>query len=797
MMKKMLKPLLIGLAVLAAALTAGVLIYAQLSLTPKAIENTLSMEIQQQLRRGVSFRETEVGLFKGIILRGVTVQKGAGEKDDFFTCEELRLSFSFAPLLLRKLVIRSLECKNPRLHFQSDRGRPVRIYGTARPAPPTGPAFELLMLPGSVLVQGGALSFFDRTEKIDVQLANVQVEAGTISFIMPFDMTASASFENSATPDIQIKGTCFIPGKKFSAELAVPEFNFVLIRRYLDAFGIPLSKGAGSLNLTVTGSGDKPVQIFGTAALKDVAAVIVPAGRADDEIGIDGLGAHIEIQAEYDVDTGSGSIKKIQGTLLSSSFEGDGSIKGVRGNPDSVSVRLETNRLSLDELSGKMYYGSASPFKGLRLGGLMGLRVDLEGKADGSLFPTITANLYGDRIIYPPLGAFQPEFNGVMTLISRAISLSNLRIGTPNINVVLAGDIINYLQWPPEPNVRIVSSTFNLEQLVNDPGSMQGEDIGPFDFGSLKFEGPLDIGTVPLLDVELTNVKGAYLFENNRFSIKNFGGDIDAGGSFTLSSGIDLRVKGLEYNLTLSLVDVPLQTFNDLALVDLSRFIDGTVTGSASLGAQGTRPATFIDSLTGDAAFRIKDCRIKGFALPEQLDRFIKKGALTSLSFTDADLQLKLRGDAIELSGAFISPQAELHPSGLIGLNAELNMQAQLKLATDVFLSDTKIADYLPREGSWVVLPVVIKGTLDTPSVTLSDEAVRHIMQVTLPRLFMDMLEKARPEEVKPEKAKPEKAKPEVASPEEASPEEVSPEEAAEFENEDDSPEEQGRVERY
>ena len=648
------------------------------------------------------------------------------------------------------------------------------------------------MLPGSVLVHGGTVSFFDKAEKIDVQLANVQVEAGNISYIMPFDVTASASFENSATPDIQIKGNCFIPSRKFSAELAVPEFDFVRIRQYLAAFGIPLNKGAGSLNLTVKGSGDKPVQIYCKAALKDVAAVIVPAGRADDEIGIDGLGANIEIQADYDVDTGSGSIKKIQGALLSSSFEGGGTIEGVRGNPDSVSVTLNANRLSLDELSGRLYYGAASPFKGLRLGGLMGLRVDFEGKADSSLFPTVTANLYGGRIIYPPLGSLQPEFNGGITLISRAISLSNLRIGTPNINVVLAGDIINYLQWPPEPNVRVVSSTFNLYQLVNDPGSMQGEDIGPFDFGSLKFEGPLEIGTVPLLDVELSNVQGAYLFENNRFSIKNLGGGIAGGGSFNLSSSIDLRVKGLEYNLTMSLADVPLQTLNDLALVDLSKFIDGTVTGSIVLGSHGTRPATFIDSLTGDAAFRIKNCRIKGFAMPEQLDRFIKKGALTSISFTDADLQLKLRRDAIELSGAFISPQAELHPSGQVGLNAELHMQAQLKLATDVFSSDTKIADYLPREGSWVVLPVVIKGTLDNPSVTLSDEAIRHIMQVTLPRLFMDMLEKAKREEAKPEKAKAEKARPE-----EPKFEEPKPEEAAEPENEDDSPEEQGRRERY
>ena len=75
-MEKMLKPLLICLAILSAAIAAGVLFYARLYLTPQVIENTLKMEIQEQLLRQVSFREIEVGLFKGIILRGVTVHKG-------------------------------------------------------------------------------------------------------------------------------------------------------------------------------------------------------------------------------------------------------------------------------------------------------------------------------------------------------------------------------------------------------------------------------------------------------------------------------------------------------------------------------------------------------------------------------------------------------------------------------------------------------------------------------------------------------------------------------------------------
>ena len=743
-MKKLLKPLLIGLAILSAAITVGILIYARLYLTPQMVENTLNMEIQEQLRRQVSFREIEVGLFKGIILRGVTVHKGPSwEKDDLLTCDEIAMSIGFLPLLLKKLAIRSLVVTNPRINLQSVSGRPVSLYGNAKPSAMTRPALELLVLPGSVMLSGGTVNWFDQTDNIGMQLSNVSLEADSISYILPFDIHASASFVGSDTPDIQLKGRCFIPAQNFSAELAVPYIDFSRFRAYLAELDMPLYKGVGSLNLTVKGSGDKPVQIACKASVKDAAFVLLPVQKSDDEIGLDGLAAAIEIQADYDQATDAVAIKKIQGTFLSSPFEGSATVRSA-GGESSQQFHLSADRFSLDDLSAKLYYGPASPFKGLRLTGLLGIRMDMGGKPGSALFPTITLSLRANHIVYPALGSLQPELSGAITLDSRAITVSDVRIGTSAIGLVLAGTIANYLLWPPQVNLRLVSSDFNYNQLFNGSESQQGEDIGPFDFGSLKFDGPIELGNVSFMGLDLIGVAGAYFFDKNRFSIRDFTGGIQQGGSFNLSTSIDLALKGFDYSLALSLADVPVNNVAELAGIDVSQFIDGSVTGKVSVGGRGTKPATFADSLTGDAAVRIKNCRIKGFAMPEQLDRFIKRGELNSLSFTDADLQLKLRKAAIELSGAFISPKAELHPSGQVGFNAELKMQAQLKLATDVFSRDTKIADYLPREGSWVVLPVMIKGTLDTPSVTLTDEALRHIIQETLPRLFMDMLEKSR-----------------------------------------------------
>ena len=744
-MKKMLKPLLIGLVICIAAAAAGVVMYARLYLTPKVIENTLSMEIQGQLQRQVSFREIEAGLFKGIILRGVTVHKGLSwEKDDLFTCDEITMSVGFVPLLLKKLVIRSLVITNPRINMQSARGRPFSLYGNAKLPAKTGPALELLVLPGSFMVSGGTVSWFDQTENTGMQLTNVRLEAGSMSFILPFDVTGSASLAGSDTPDVQLKGSCFIPTQNFSAELTLPEINFSRFKPYLAAFDIPLRKGVVSLTLTAKSSGGQPLQVVCKTSLKNAAVVLLPAQTADDEIGLEGLAAAFELQADVDPATGDTAIKKIQGTLLSSPFEGSGSIRSA-GIGTSVRFHLAADRLSLDELSTKLYYGAASPFKGLRLTGPLGLRMDMGERSTGALFPTITLNLRGNRIVYPPLGGTQPELSGTLTLDNRAITVTNVRIGTKALGVVLAGTIANYMTWPPQNNLRLVSSDFNFYQFFNAPEAQQGENIGPFDFGALKFDGKLDLGNVSFLTQDLTGVQGVYSFEKNRFSIWDFAGGITKGGRFNLSSSIDFAVKGFDYRLKLSLTDVLVHTLGELAGANLSEFIDGTATGSISLGGFGTKPATFSDSLTGDATFTIKDCRVKGFVLPEQLNRFIKRGELRRISFTDAELRLKLRRAAIEVSGDFISPQAELHPSGEIGLNNELNVQAQLKLATNIFSGDTKIVDYLPREGSWVVLPVVIRGTLDSPSVTLTDEGLRHVIQETLPRLLLDMLQKERP----------------------------------------------------
>lgn len=757
-LKKYVKPVLIGIAAAAAAAVAGVVLYAKTYLTAEVIETTLSRTVLEQLHRRLACRNITFSVFDGIRLGGVTIEKSLPEEaDDFFTCDEIAMDVSFWPLLFKKLVIRSLAVTNPRLSLQAASGA-FGITGRERPGAPEGPSLELLFLPASLTIAGGTVSYFDHRENFGIQFGNVHLDADSISYILPFTFTASAGIDPSTTPDIQLSGRCFVPAREITAELSVPEVDLGRFRPFFALSGIPLKKATGRITVSVKTKGSGPVELEGAVSLKDAQLLLVPPRKTDDEISLEGATAELNFQAAYDPATGATDIGRLRGRLLGAPFEGSGSLPAGGAGPE---LHLRCDRLSLDELSTRLAYGAASPFLGLRLSGYLGLAIDLSPQPGSASFPIITLKLRNNHIIYPALGSLQPTLDGTLTFDSRAITLTDLRLGTKSAGVVLAGTLANYLAWPPQADIRIVSSDFNFYQFFYAPEKEQGEDIGPFDFGALKFDGPLDIGDVTFLNLDLAGVRGSYLFENSRFSIRNFTGGIKQGGSFALDIGVDLSQKGFAYSLNLALADVPARLLGELAGIDLTPFMEGLVTGSARLSARGTSSVTFTGSLAGDAALRVNGCRIRGLAMPQQLGRFVRGDALSRLEFTDADVLLTLRRDAVDVSGSFLSPQVELYPEGRIGFNAQIDGQAQLRLAADVFSAESRIAEYLPREGPWVVLPLAVKGTIDRPVMGLADDAITYIMQETLPRLFMDMLEKARSEAAPAESEPPPEAEPE------------------------------------
>lgn len=737
---KTAKYILITVCGLFILIAAYVCIYVTLYLTPEVVQNSLRREIKIQLRREASFKSVEIGLLKGICLKGVSIHKSfPREKQDVLTCEEVNLQYGFVPLLLKKLLIRSVEIKKPSLNLQLDPGRDLSLYGAARLSPDAGKFLDVIVLPGSIRVKDGTIAFTKPQDELSLCLNAVELAAESISLILPFDVALSARIGEGPEPDIRCKGKISIPKNELFADIALQSMPLEKISSWFSAS--PLQQGQATLEARVKASGSAPVSVDGKLLLQNGFAVLRQGPLPEGRIALADMSAALTFQSEYDMAKKLFTIKKVHGNILSSPCEGSGFIN-FRDAVPAMNLTLNSEKFSLDDLFSRLQQSQASPAKGLKLSGPVGVGVHIAGRLDETLSPSVQLSLKDNKIIYPPCGRLQPELKGSLSISRKNISITDLQVSTKNLAITIAGDMTNYLGGDFKSNLRVVSSRINFYELLAPSESDAGEEIGPFDLKGITFSGPIKLGNTYFLTAALENVQGSYLFENNKLLISNLEGKIAEGGGFSLSAGVDIGVKGLDYSLSLKLTDAPLKMLMSLCQrADLSAYIDGTVSGTCLLKGRGTKQSSLLDSLAGEASLDLNSGHIKGFYLPSQLSSFIKSDELSRIDFNKAQLQLRLQDGAMSLvGGAFTSPRIELHPAGDIGLDSTLDLKATLKIANDLFAADTKMASYLPHEGSWVVLPVLVQGTIQRPRVSLSEEAINYILKETLPQLLMEMM---------------------------------------------------------
>lgn len=736
---KALKYILIAVLGLAGVFTVAVLFFAQLYLTPEVVKRSLCTGLEALLGRKVTCEKITVSMLDGIRMQGVVMRKSLSwEQEDIAACDEIKITCSLPPLLLKKLLVRTLEIKNPAVRLQLDEKKTFRLYGRERPGPAPGPTLQLVFIPRSIAVHNGTVTVSSTREQFSVSLERVAFAARDISVLTPFDFTAAAFLAGGAEPVLQCTGTYSLARNDLVARVTLHNVSSAPFTGLLAAWNLPVERGTLSITTTISGSPAALLQADVLCTLRDAALVLQSA--PESRVLLDGFDATLALQAAWDGVKNSCTIRDITGAALASPYSGSGSIRS-QGRVATMALNLRSEQFSLDELFARLRLQAASLLHGLKLAGTVGLEVSLDGKLDSSLSPALLITLRGNKIIYPGLRSFQPEMNGGLRIDNKNISFADLQIGTGNLSVTLAGDITGYLQGAPKSSVKVVASRINFYELFNPGNTQQTEDIGPFDCKGLSFSGPIRLGTTSFLGMLLNNVEGGYRFENNKFFIRDFAGKIGDSGSFTLAASVDLGVQGLDYGTQLTISDVAVKTLRGLLGFDLSQFMDGTLSGSCSLSGRGTTPAGFRENLTGDALLTLGNGRVKGFSLPPQLMTFLKPDEIGKLDFTEARFQLQLRNGSVHLAGgALISQKMEVHPSGDIGLEGALDLTATLKIAPELFAADSKLPSYLPREAGWVTLPILIKGTLQKPRVTLSDEAMTYILEETLPKLLMELM---------------------------------------------------------
>ncbi len=717
-----------------------VFIFAKAYLTPETIEQSIKLETKKYLKRDITFGAIEVSLSGKIKLKDITLQKSLPwEKKQIISCREIDLNCRILPLMLKKLFIKDIRVIDPDIYLQHAENHPFSLYGRQRYKKNNGNHLKIIFLPKAVNVSGGNVHITNFNDNQDMSFGNLSITANNLSLFFPSQFELSANITGKPQARIVCRGNFHIPDKKISAEIQASKFPLSTLKGYFINHGIPVR--AGELNLKTFIKTDKKtdLSLSGNISLNRATLIIKAASEADGcGVKLSSVNANLSFTSVYNKSRRILNISDINGQFLMSKYHGKGKI-GFSGRNSHVNLSLSSEKFHIDDLMRKIDSGCYPVIDDLTVSGDIGLKVSLKSRTGRGILPTVSIKLHDNHLLYPALGSVKPGFTGEISIDRNNISVANFKIKTKNLSFTLAGDISGYSKWPPRSSLRVVSSYINVDGLIDPESSDPSSEIGPFDLSGMFLDGPIKLGSTSFFSTRLTNVHGRYMLKDNKFFIKDLNGNIGP-GNFNLTTTVDLGIAGLDYFIYLKVNDAPVKSIIKMFPSSYySKHIEGTISATCALKGQGTNPQNLIDSLKGDAFIVLNDGNIKGLNFLPQLSYFMKSSDLEKIRFNKANLDLKLRQAIVDIEGAFINPLLELHPSGEAGLDSTLDMEATLKISPDLFTDSTKLADYLPKENGWVVLPANITGTLQDPEIALKQDTLDYILKDTIPKLMMDI----------------------------------------------------------
>ena len=158
------------------------------------------------------------------------------------------------------------------------------------------------------------------------------------------------------------------------------------------------------------------------------------------------------------------TFQKIEGTVFSGAYHGEGFIKGIGSDP-YLKLVLKADDFPLENVFRHLPRNLPFMLDQASISGKADLTMNMEGKLPDSVFTKFSVLFKGNRINYKPLGGYQPDIEGIGLVDSTKISLSDLKIGIKKSTITLAGEIRNYLRRSTAGQYT-VSSRQILMQLI-------------------------------------------------------------------------------------------------------------------------------------------------------------------------------------------------------------------------------------------------------------------------------------------------------------------------------------------
>lgn len=751
---KILKRVLIISACGIAVFSLAVLLYAQFILTENKIRQTLAAEVSQYLRRDISCKVIQVGWLGSIVLKDVILHKSfPWEEKDILTCSEIYLKARLIPLLLGKLFIKEVLIQEPRIAlFQRELGQYISLYGNSAQRRASSansqPPLRMIFLPTNLEIHNGSVvlksTIRELPQPISMSLADVHLLVTNVSPLFSFPFTVSAQVTGPQPSLFTCTGEVSVPRQNMTARLSLNKTDLSQFSEYFAFYRVPVKSGSVKLDAQINFAALKDFSITGLIDVQDVEmgiASFMHNGVAH-EVLLQGANATLNFDALWNIPDQVITFQKLEGSVLSASYSGEGSVKKL-GTAPYIKLILKADDFPLENFFSRLSAKLPWMLDEASLSGKADLRLKLEGELPDAVFTKFNVNFKGNRLNYKPLGGFQPDIEGAGMIDNTRIALRDLKIGVKSSTITLAGDILNYLQGNPQPDIKIVASHINMSDFMvsgTRAEDAEKEEVGPFDLRGLTLGGPIDMGGVSFLGMFINNLRGSYVLADNQLSVKELTGTIGQ-GQFKLEGLINLGVKGLDYSLSLNLDRASCKEISKIINPLYENFVDGMISGTCTLKGNGVTPLRFVKNLEGRGFFTVQDALFKGVSLGT-IGSFLRMDGSEGLRFDQGQVQLKVKDSMVDVSGGFINPDLAVYPSGTINFDNSLRLNTILKLspAFSRRMMSEKVLQYFPQEDGWIALPLEIRGTLYEPQISLSKEVLNIFIEKVMPAVLNEML---------------------------------------------------------
>ncbi|MEA3560949.1 MAG: DUF748 domain-containing protein, partial [Candidatus Omnitrophota bacterium] len=239
---------------------------------PQQVKLWIVNFLGKETSRQVSLEKVGYNIFKGIVLKGLTVFEDSAELNEkFLTVEEIYFKLPLPPLFGRKLIITNLYIQSPELAVTRRKSKDWNFSSilTTKPGDKRGKFAALI---SRAVISEGKISFTDLTK--DPQF-DTQIEAinGKIYLTLPANINFEFNLTAAQTPAITVQssGTYNFLLKTLNLKLNTKDILLTdYAAYYRETVPFEVLEGKADLELVFSSDKDKNIHLQGTSSIKQL-----------------------------------------------------------------------------------------------------------------------------------------------------------------------------------------------------------------------------------------------------------------------------------------------------------------------------------------------------------------------------------------------------------------------------------------------------------------------------------------------------------------------------------------------